>query len=86
MKIAALKVLLERDGNLGFYYDVVDDLIRFTMVDHLKDLANPEWDSFETPENKAELRKAFTKVLKFYTTKKEFEQHLKDIYVLEGGE
>ena len=86
MKIEALKVLLDREGNLGFYYDVVDDLIRFAMVDNLKDLAKPDWDINETPENKAELRKAFTKVLKFYTTKKEFEQHLKDIYVLEGGE
>lgn len=80
-QLNALKIIT---GGKGFYYDLVEDIIREEMFDILVDLKNPDYDIHETKENKKKLRKSCERVLKYYSNKNQWDSAIFEIYGKDG--
>lgn len=59
------------------YFDYRDYIIVEELKTVLSDLENPDWDKYETPDNKARDIAAFYRVLEYYMTHKDYQEFVK---------
>ena len=60
------------------YYDYKDYIIVKELKGILGDLEKPDWDEFETPDNKATNIAAMYQVLKYYLVPSEYQRFVKE--------
>ena len=79
-KAEALKVLMQ-DGNgySGAYEVFLEELVRTSIEEDIRGMSQPEYDPFETSDNKAKKLAGFYEVLRYYSTKKQYEDFLKEL-------
>ena len=78
-KAALLKELLkDKNGYVGYYYDLVDELIAEDLKVSIRDMIKPDFDPFETVDNKAADLAAFCRVLSWYLTDKDYKEFMKE--------
>lgn len=78
-KAALLKELLkDKNGYVGYYYDLVDELIAEDLKVSIRDMIKPDFDPFETVDNKAANLAAFCRVLSWYLTDKDYKEFMKE--------
>lgn len=78
-KATLLKELLkDKNGYVGYYYDLVDELIAEDLKVSIRDMIKPDFDPFETVDNKAADLAAFCRVLRWYLTDKDYKEFMKE--------
>jgi len=81
-KVDALKIFMQDDsGYYGAYYDFVDELVRDRIQEDIRDMSKPDYDPFETPDNASRQLSGFYEVLRYYSTKEQYEKFLKEVTV-----
>lgn len=79
-KAAILKELLkDKNGYVGYYYDLVDELVAEDLKDTLRQMQEPSFDPFETVDNKTANMAAFCRVLSWYLTNKDYKEFMKEL-------
>lgn len=80
-KTEAFKLFMQDDsGFYNHYYDFVDDLVRETMKENIRDLLNPDLgDEFETVDNSSSTLAAFCRVLQYYSTADDYSAFMKEL-------
>lgn len=79
-KADALKVFMRDDnGYYGAYYNFVDELVRDRIQEDIRDMSQPGYDPFETPDNKTKQLAGFYEVLKYYSTGEQYKEFLKEL-------
>jgi len=65
--------------DLGWrYYDYKDFIIAQELKSIIGDLENPDWDEFETPDNKAADLASMYRVLKYYLVCSDYKKFVKE--------
>ena len=59
------------------YYDYKDYIIVNELVSVLDDLESPDWDKYETPDNKARDISSMYRVLEYYMTYEDYQEFVK---------
>lgn len=78
-KAALLKELLkDKNGYVGYYYDLVDELIVEDLKDTIRQMQEKSFDPYETVDNRAANIAAFCRVLSWYLTDKDYKEFMKE--------
>ena len=78
-KADLLKELLkDKHGYSGPYYDLVDELIVEEFKQTIRDMQKPDFDVFETVDNKAANLAAFCRVLRWYLVDRDYQDFMKE--------
>ena len=77
-----LKLLL---GN-NLYYDYRSVVVREAMKEIVEDNMNPEFDVYETPDNKALESAAAYRILKYFSTPTEYKAYVEGLRDEQGDE
>lgn len=79
-KTEALKELFrDSNGCCETYYTFVEKLIQDELKESIQNLLKPDFDEFETPDNKSLQMSSLCQVLKYYSTRGDYAKFMKEL-------